>query len=405
MELVYNYGLNTIEMIKAEQELPVEVQRLKYFTQKVTEHGFGSGSHRHFFVEKAWWSEDKKFFYTRDKYTIYLSSTGKLFTRHTNTHGLTFNPAETVGKCTHLWKGTAMVNIPREVIRALLVSQQVEWAEEFTDFMTKTLLARVLKGRLTNGEDFMRSYLKTSTLWKSIKISHRAPSMLKLFRISKQSINFDNTLGEYHDLLSHVSNVEATIDMLLNGKHVHDFEWYQTPFTQDMRQELNILGKKIDSTWSANRLNAEHTRMSREIRELEMNSMKDIDYAYSSPAPLMPGMELISNNKRLFEEGSDMSHCVYSYLNSAVERNVFHFHCKIGESPFTLAIQSSWDRKVWQLQQMFGKYNKSCSPTQRNIIDMWLREDVVQEWFTIESKIKADNVVEPQLDRLPELPF
>ena len=80
MELVYSWGLQTIEMIKAEQALPVEVQRLKYFTQKVTDHGYGSGSHRHFLVEKAWWSEDKKFFYTRDKYTIFLSSTCLLYT-------------------------------------------------------------------------------------------------------------------------------------------------------------------------------------------------------------------------------------------------------------------------------------------------------------------------------------
>jgi hypothetical protein len=405
MELVYNWGQETLEMIKAEQALPVEVQRLKYFTQKVTDHGYGSGSHRHFLVEKAWWSEDNKFYFTRDKYTIFLSSTGKLFTRHTNQHGLTFNPAETVGKGTHLWRGTSMSQIPRRVIEALLISQQAEWAVEFHGFMTKSLLARVLKGRLTNGEDFMRSYLKTSTMWKPMKISHRASSMVKLFRISKQSINFENTLSEYHDLLSHVSNIEATIDMLLNGKKVNDFAWYQTPFTEDMRRELNILGRKIDSTWSENRLSQVHTQMSRDIRELEMSTMKDIDYAYSSPAPLMPGMELISNNKRLFVEGSEMSHCVYSYLNSAIDRSVFHFHCKFGESPFTLAIQASWNSGKWYVQQMFGKYNRSCSPTQKSIVEKWIEEDVVQAWFTMESKIKAHNVVKPQLDVLPDLPF
>lgn len=398
MELVYNYGQETIEMIKAEQALPVEVQRLKYFTNKVTDHGYGSGGHRHFLVEKAWWSEDNKFFYTRDKYTIFLSSTGKLFTRHTNLHGLTFNPAETVGKGTHLWRGTVMINIPSQVIKALLISQQVEWAVEFQGLMTKTLLARVLKGRLTNGEDFMRSYLKTSTMWKSMKISHRAASMLKIMR--KDPNDFMN----HHDLLSHVSNVEATIDMLINGTRLLDFAWYKTPHTEGIRRELNILGRKINSTWSVNRLNDEHTQMSRDIRELEMSTMKDIDYAYSSPAPLMPGMELISNNKRLFEEGTDMSHCVYSYLNSAVNRNVFHFHCKFGEMPFTLAIRQSRISDVWTIEQMFGKYNKSCSETQKTFVDLWLRDKTVQAWFTMEYKTKPVMVM-PALPSVDELPF
>jgi hypothetical protein len=346
-------------MIKAEQALPVEVQRLKYFTNKVTPNQYGSGSHRHFMTEKAWWNEDNKFHYTRDKYTIYLSTTGKLFTRSTTQHGLTYNPAETVGKCITLWRGTAMTNVSSEAIIALLKSHQCEWALEFKSLFTKTLLARVLKGKLTNGEDLMRSYLKTSNLWKSMQISHRAPSMLKLMRA-----NPTNGIMEYHDMLSHVNNVEATIDMLLGGKNLYEFSWYQTPHTEGIRRELNILGRKINSTWSLNRLNDEHTQMSRELRALELDTLESIDYAYSEPCPLLPGMELIDNNKRLFEEGSVMNHCVYGYLQNAVNRKVFHFHCTFGDMPFTLAVQSTYSKDEFVVQQMFGNRNKACSDTQ-----------------------------------------
>jgi hypothetical protein len=396
--LVYTYGLETIEMIKAEQALPVEVQRLKYFTNKVTPNQYGSGSHRHFMTEKAWWNEDNKFHYTRDKYTIYLSTTGKLFTRSTTQHGLTYNPAETVGKCLTLWRGTAMTNVSSEAIIALLKSHQCEWALEFKSLFTKTLLARVLKGRITNGEDFMRAYLKTSNLWKSMQISHRAPSMLKLMRA-----NPTNGIMEYHDMLSHVNNVEATIDMLLGGKNLYEFSWYQTPHTEGIRRELNILGRKINSTWSLNRLNDEHTQMSRELRALELESMESIDYAYSSPAPLLPGMELIDNNKRLFEEGSVMNHCVYGYLQNAVNRKVFHFHCTFGDMPFTLAVQSTYSKDEFVVQQMFGNRNKACSDTQRNIVKQWLQEPSVQQWFKHEKLVsgvkQVDNIT------LPELPF
>jgi len=395
--LVYTYGLETIEMIKAEQALPVEVQRLKYFTNKVTINQYGSGSHRNFMTEKAWWNEDNKFFYTRDKYTIYLSTTGKIFTRSTTQHGLTYNPAETVGKCLTLWRGTAMINVSSQAITALLKSHQCEWALEFKSLFTKTLLARVLKGRITNGEDFMRAYLKTSNLWKSMKISHRAPSMLKLMRMADGKDNHSSGVMEYHDLLAHVNNVEATIDMLVGGKSLYDFSWYQTPHTEGMRRELNILDRKINSTWSENRLNDEHTQMSRELRALELDTLESIDYAYSEPAPLLPGMELISDNKRLFEEGSVMNHCVYGYLNNAVNRMVFHFHCTFGEMPFTLAVQSTYSSEDYVVQQMFGNRNKACSEAQKNIVKTWLQEPSVQQWFKNEKVVS--NVT------LPDLPF
>lgn len=395
--LVYTYGLETIEMIKAEQALPVEVQRLKYFTNKVTINQYGSGSHRNFMTEKAWWNEDNKFFYTRDKYTIYLSTTGKIFTRSTTQHGLTYNPAETVGKCLTLWRGTAMINVSSQAITALLKSHQCEWALEFKSLFTKTLLARVLKGRITNGEDFMRAYLKTSNLWKSMKISHRAPSMLKLMRMADGKDNHSSGVMEYHDLLAHVNNVEATIDMLVGGKSLYDFSWYQTPHTEGIRRELNILDRKINSTWSENRLNDEHTQMSRELRALELDTLESIDYAYSEPAPLLPGMELISDNKRLFEEGSVMNHCVYGYLNNAVNRMVFHFHCTFGEMPFTLAVQSTYSSEDYVVQQMFGNRNKACSEAQKNIVKTWLQEPSVQQWFKNEKVVS--NVT------LPDLPF
>lgn len=405
--LVYTYGLETIEMIKAEQALPVEVQRLKYFTNKVTANQYGSGSHRHFMTEKAWWNEDNKFFYTRDKYTIYLSTTGKLFTRSTTQHGLTYNPAETVGKCLTLWRGTAMTNISSDAIMALLKSEQVEWALEFKSLFTKTLLARVLKKRITNGEDFMRAYLKTSNVWKSMKISHRAPSMLKLMRMvgtnsSLGRVHSINSIMDYHDLLSHVNNVEATIDMLVGGKDLYEFSWYLTPHTEGIRRELNILDRKINSTWSVNRLNDEHTRMSRDLRELELDSLESIDYSYSEPAPLLPGMELISNNKRLFEEGSAMSHCVYGYLSNAVNRGVFHFHCIFGNEPFTLAVQGTYSGEKFVVQQMYGARNKACTEAQKLIIKTWLEDASVQQWFTSEVKIARLNKKE---QALPELPF
>jgi hypothetical protein len=295
-----------------------------------------------------------------------------------------------------------MTNISSQAIVELLKSEQVEWALEFKSLFTKTLLARVLKKRITNGEDFMRAYLKTSNVWKSMKISHRAPSMLKLMKMADCAVPSGNGIMDYHDLLSHVNNVEATIDMLVGNKSLYDFSWYQTPHTEGIRRELNILGRKINSTWSVNRLNDEHTRMSRDLRALELDTLESIDYTYSEPAPLLPGMELISDNKRLFEEGSIMNHCVYSYLSNAVDRSVFHFHCIFGNEPFTLAVQRTYSSDKFVVQQMFGNRNKACTEAQKLIIKTWLDDASVQQWFTSEVKIAK---LKKKEQALPELLF
>ena len=168
-----------------------------------------------------------------------------------------------------------------------------------------------------------------------------------------------------------------------NWKRAWDFDWFvlDTNMHYDIRKELVILGKKINSTWSAKRLMAEHTEMSRQILDLEVEDMVFEDHGYDTPCPVLPGMELIDNNVRLYSEGRTMEHCIYSYLNYAKERENFHFHCIFGGEPFSLSVEWSAWRKEWKIQQMHGKYNSSCTPAQHSIVEKWLWEDAVQAWF------------------------
>lgn len=401
-------GQENLDAIKAVQSLDVTRQRLKFMTNKIGLYNLGKGN-RDFVVTKMWINEDKVY-YASDSYKLFMSASGKIFTRSSCNQGFTYEP---LNKHTlKLWGKTKLSYISQEAINELLINSGNEWAlEEGLRYFWrhKGIFQRILKGRITNAEDLVRAFLKVDTRWRELKISHRAKSILALMRRNLSDKYCSIGMTDMIDFLSIVSNVEATIDMMLNGRklgstpvrdangkyvldgdhnHIYeaDFQWYtlndQTQY--DMRKELVILGKKISSTWSAKRLKDEHTEMSRQVLDMEVEDMVLEDHGYETPCPVLPGMELIDNNIRLYKEGRTMEHCIYSYLNNAKERRNFHLHCTFGPKPFSLSVQWSRDAQEWNVQQMHTKYNGSCNESQRAIVKAWLNEEAVQAWFTHE---------------------
>jgi len=408
-ELVYLYGQEELDAIKYLQTQDVLTQRIAFMNNRVGRANLGMSS-RKFSVQKTWWNEGT-YYYAFDMYTLFMSASGKLFTRSVNQAGMSYTPDDK--HAVKLWGKTKLSDLPNELVYSMLKSVGAEWTLEKRDndspysypimhrmIMNKGLFQRILKGRITNGEDLVRAWLKVDTRWRELKISHRAKTVLTLLRR-------DIDMHELIDFLSIVNNVEATLDMLLQGKklrqylatsrnRVADFEWFYLDenIKRDMRKELIILDRKINSTWSHKRLSAMHTEMSRELLDLEVQTMERKEYGYTTPCPVAPGMELIQDNIRLYSEGRTMNHCIYSYLDRAERRDVVHFHCIFGEEPFSLAVEYSGYRNKWVVQQMFGKHNKSCSREQQAIVDHWLYEDAVQQWLDNERAV----VSKPELE-------
>lgn len=411
-------GQESLDAVKEAQSLDVTRQRLKFMTNKIGNGTVNLGKGNRTFNYSKMWVKEDKVYYASDVYTIFMSASGKIFTRSHNVQGFTFEP---LNKHTlKLWGNTKLSSIDSEVINQLLMNEGAEWALECNNasygypmlkrlYTHKGLFQRILKGRITNAEDLVRAWLKVDTRWRELKISHRAKSVLTLMR---RNINMDELI----DFLSIVSNVEATLDGLLNGKKMGqwnakgpdgkvikdengnwkrewDFAWFvindQTQY--DIRKELVILDKKINSTWSANRLMSEHTEMSRLVLDMEVEDMVLEDHGYQTPCPVLPGMELIDNNIRLYTEGRTMEHCIFGYLNGAQSREYFHFHCTFGDKPFSLSVEWSRYAKQWKIQQMHGKYNSSCTPAQHSIVEKWLWEDAVQLWLRNERALVRSN--------------
>jgi len=409
-DLVYYNGQETLASVKLIQTREPKMQRFMYLRNKV--HGWLGVSSRAFGVSKAFTSDNGIRYYVSDTYLLHMSSNGKMFTTNSNHKGMSFDP---ITKDIKLWHNTKLKDIPWNFIEDILIAEDCEWVRdtvksfgkgEIEDYgfeslrmmlSRKDLLKRVMKHKITNFEDLTRAFMKVDTRWRDLKLSHRASSIATL-------IKKNNHIVSIVDFLSIVLNAEATIDMMLQGKtlgnryedgsYVSDFPFFalQGTLMFDIKIELQILNKKINSMWSMNRLMQEHTANTRELMDLEISTLEDKDYEYATECPLAPGMELIHNSIRLYKEGREMEHCVYSYLSSATSRNVFHFHCTIGEKPFTLAVhKSAYGIDAYKVQQMFGKYNRETTPAQNRIINAWLEESVVQAWFDEEVRAHRDS--------------
>ena len=141
----------------------------------------------------------------------------------------------------------------------------------------------------------------------------------------------------------------------------------------DMIQEAQILGKKIDYTWSLNRLKEVHKEWTEEIMKIEIESLDDvsvngIDY-FDKFTP--EGFKLLKTQKEVFAEGSLMRHCVYTaYWNTIKNGNYLAYHVNYKGEEATLGINIYNDRVVFN--QCYSRYNQSVSDELRLHVMMFI---------------------------------
>jgi hypothetical protein len=392
-----------INAVKEVQLLDGEMQRFLYFSKRVfSKTPSGTNS---FVLSKVYWNDDDELVYVKATYRVMLSSGNKVFLTNKFDEGLKFN----LKTGTKFWQGLKWKMLDPKIQDILLQELGCEWATEskqtqwgYKDYLYKQLITtnslanRVLRKRITNPLDLMKAFLSNDPMWRGLKLRTNAPLILKLVKgQNRMQAAYECLKVEENPLrlLQHFASQGKIACELLSFVHQGDLIW-----------ELVRLDKKINCNWSAKRLAELHTQCSRDLRELELKFMDSIQYPYSQPCPMLPDMEIIDNNMRLWEEGSIMNHCIYGYLDNAMQRKVFHFHCKFGDGDFSLAVQTyrKWVDEESEyvvdfgIQQMYKAYNTSCSIEQRNAIVEWLAKDEVQGWFANEVKVYEDEVLQKQ---------
>ena len=401
-KLLYVQGQHQIDQVKAVQQLPADIRRFKFFANDVVKHLYKNK----FYTSTARVNDDNSITYANNTHTLMMNNTsGKIFTVQSLAGGMHITPDGV-----KMWKGFSLQGVPTPAMEAIVKEIGCEWLLTHCDesyggkhypllsLLTPASFTRVIKGKLTNPKQLMKHYLTYSGKYRHLKLARYTNMLLDIYVNNASESSFHYLLEACatdvnpERLVQHAHN---------NGGHLPE-AWRNFHHQYDLTRECHQLNVKIDHTWSSNRLAEEHVKLSRLVREKHIMFMDLIEYPYSQPCPLLPGMELIADNKRLWAEGSTMDHCIYSYLDSAKNRDVFHFHCTFGDKPFSLAIKEKYDGTSYTVQQMHIVRNGRCSDAQQNIVKQWLQEDAVQEWFKHEKLVSGvkhvDNI---DLDLLP----
>jgi len=128
----------------------------------------------------------------------------------------------------------------------------------------------------------------------------------------------------------------------------------------DCFKQAAILQEKIDFKWSLSRLNEVHSQWTKQIMAMEISFIGSVTLNYKNLPAFLPDVEVIQTQQRLFEEGFNMKHCIYTnYLKQWKRGDYIVLHFKTDDS-ITAGICLNDDGKA-EIDQLCHKSNKALS--------------------------------------------
>lgn len=223
---------------------------------------------------------------------------------------------------------------------------------------TKTVFQKIITKKITNQEDLIKHYLKYNLRYKDV--SHK----LFLEFITSRHLDLQNVKRH----LKVVKNINHYLENKLKRN-------FLPCHFEDMVKQCLILNKQIDVNWSEKRFDVEHNEMTKQImsREIEFVENQFVNYGNKIPK-LLSGMSVLSNQRQIFQEGTEMKHCVYTnYLNNILSKRylIISYH---GEQRATIGIRIHGD--YCSLDQIQGIGNTKI---------LYSLDQEIQSWFKSES--------------------
>lgn len=280
------------------------------------------------------------------------------------------------------------INKGSNIINAYFRFAKYDWYNNmnqiYKNLLTKTILERIMAGKITSEESYLKNVNKVSfggkLYYRSIKDFFEHIKDIGFFYYDKGEINF------LRQIVNAVDNPNAFIDRLVNKKDIN--KDYIRMF-QDTYEQYLIFNKKICWKWSINRLNDFHLKLVRlEMKMVsEIKGISKIEYDGQLPLPSEAKCSLIMNETDAFMEGEEQSNCVYSnYWSQLMQKRYFILKCtyperaSIGISVVKKSIHSKSPDLAY-LSQIFAKYNKPVKPETKEIFENWLKNEDVQKFF------------------------
>lgn len=235
-------------------------------------------------------------------------------------------------------------------------------------YITKGILEKMIAGKITNTTEIIKEYFKKMHI-------NASPSLFIKFldKCDSSKVEILRIAGVAKDLNHYFEDRISSTTADFNNPYPHDY-YSRNQLLNDMVQEALILGKKIDYTWSLNRLKEVHKEWTEQIMKIEIESLDDVSVQgieyFDKFTP--EGFKLLKTQKEVFAEGSLMKHCVYTaYWTSISYGTYIAYHVNYQGEEATLGI-NIYDDLV-QFNQCYSRYNQTPSDNLqcmvRNFVD------------------------------------
>jgi len=227
----------------------------------------------------------------------------------------------------------------------------------------KSLLKKVLEGKVTNRHDLVKTYMKTA-------FGMMPPQYTTVERYMDSRL-FDVPIADIRDF---TTDPNATMLRILDG------ESKERQLLRDLIGDAVALDKKINPKWSVKRMHQEHQENIKLVLEKQLDAESDKSI-YIEPIDItFQGYRFrtIDNARAALLESRTMHNCVFhNYWKKAEQRSYILFHVTAkDDEDMSLGyhIQSQDGRPTVVFDQMHTIYNGSASDRAKEAAHAFLEE-------------------------------
>ena len=271
------------------------------------------------------YEDEEKICWSDCVYSVKWGSKG-VYVKGANKKGFTF------------WKDTKKIrvwfgsNIKEFDLKRFMKHRELEWFNsmpfDITKTMTKTLLEKIITGKITNPKDYIKAWFKLSH--RTIEVT---PNLFYRYVKDREDKQYRHAHQPMNMILSWLY-VAKNVDSALNYWMKEGTADHGSTLVIDLVRDAQQLGREVDFTWSDERIRQEHEEWTAElmIREIDFVGEEKVIYKEKEGLELPEGWEIIDTQRRLYEEGFKQKHCIYNnYWNRVKEGKYFVFHVKLDD--------------------------------------------------------------------------
>jgi hypothetical protein len=308
----------------------------------------------------------------------------RLFYSRNNKYGFTYDKSN---KDFKFWFGRTIHEIPPFMLSDVFKHFNIDWygalGPSLSSLVNATMVKNMIKGKITNPRDYVKAYLKTSPYRKS----GISPELF--YKTFSTGINSPKS---YRKIIEYSTDANHALEFI--AKHGNG---YMNHSITDLYDQAAVLDRRVNPKWSEARMKEVHAEWTREIMSVEIKSIKQYEYEYPEIA-LPEGLEIISNNYELFEEGTAMKHCVYTNYESNIRsKKYFAFRYEKDGIRATLGVDN-YNSDNAKFSQMYGIGNSSVPIDIIDDMKEFIKTDYFQKWCSKQSKSIPSREREPEMD-------